>query len=260
MTFGYLDAPRSQRRYQSAEFQFIGFDELTQFTEHQYRYLFSRLRRLENADVPLRMRSAGNPGDIGHEWVKARFVKPGSPGRPFIAATLADNPFIDREAYEASLALLTPVERSWYQYGNWDARPGGTIARREWFPIVDTAPSEARRVRYWDFAATSKEWRGDADYTVGTRMAAADGIWYVENVVRGRFGPGEVERIVRQTAEMDGHNVAICMEQEPGSSGRLFTAAMIRALAGWNIKAVPSSGDKVQRAMPFIAHPSLRLS
>ena len=43
-------------------------------TETQYRYLFSRLRRLEESYVPLRMRGASNPGGIGHEWVKQRFI------------------------------------------------------------------------------------------------------------------------------------------------------------------------------------------
>jgi len=61
LSFGYLDNDRDRYRYQSAAFQFIGFDELTQFTETQYRYLFSRLRRAEGVAVPLRMRSG-----IGH--------------------------------------------------------------------------------------------------------------------------------------------------------------------------------------------------
>jgi hypothetical protein len=39
----------------------IGFDELTQFKESSYTYLFSRLRRLKDSDIPLRMRSASNP-------------------------------------------------------------------------------------------------------------------------------------------------------------------------------------------------------
>ena len=54
----------------------IGFDELTQFEEQQYVFLFSRLRRRADVDFPLRMRAASNPGGIGHEWVKARFIDP----------------------------------------------------------------------------------------------------------------------------------------------------------------------------------------
>ena len=46
LSFGYLENENDKYRYQSAEFQFVGFDELTQFTESQYTYLHSRLRRL----------------------------------------------------------------------------------------------------------------------------------------------------------------------------------------------------------------------
>src|SRR5215831_17422072 len=40
LTFGYLEAEDDVYRYQSSEYQYIGFDELTQFSEAQYRYLF----------------------------------------------------------------------------------------------------------------------------------------------------------------------------------------------------------------------------
>jgi len=167
-------------------------------------------------------------------------------------ASTRENPFLPQTFYHAVRSMYTGQLAEQELEGAFIDISGG-IAERAWFPIAEAAPSDARRVRYWDFAATGKENKGDADYTVGTRIAAADGLWYVESVVRGRFGPGEVERVVRQTADTDGRDVAIRMEQEPGSSGKLFTAAMVRALAGWDVKAVPSSGDKVQRAMPFIA-------
>src|SRR5687767_893160 len=36
VTFAYLKAPNDKFRYQSAEFQFVGFDELTHFPEDDY--------------------------------------------------------------------------------------------------------------------------------------------------------------------------------------------------------------------------------
>ena len=66
LTFGYLDNENAKYRYQGSNFDFVGWDELTQFTESQYRYLFSRLRRSAGSDIPLRMRSASNPGGFGH--------------------------------------------------------------------------------------------------------------------------------------------------------------------------------------------------
>ena len=44
LTFGYLAGSRDIDRYASAEFHFIGVDELTQFSEKAYLDLFARLR------------------------------------------------------------------------------------------------------------------------------------------------------------------------------------------------------------------------
>lgn len=129
ITFGYLENENDKYRYQGAEFQFIGFDELTQFRETQYRYLFSRLRRNNDNPVPLRMRSASNPGGVGHDWVKKRFVKGES---LFIPALIQDNPSLNEEDYKKSLAELDPKTRKELLEGIWDAEDTGRI-RREWF-------------------------------------------------------------------------------------------------------------------------------
>lgn len=77
LSFGYLDTDKDRYRYQGWEFQFVGFDELTQHPEDNYTYLFSRLRRLKGVGIPIRMRSATNPGGKFGEWVKSRFVPDG---------------------------------------------------------------------------------------------------------------------------------------------------------------------------------------
>jgi hypothetical protein len=126
LTFGYLDNDSDRYRYQGAELQFIGFDELTQFPEAWYRYLLSRLRRKSGVEVPLRARSATNPGGIGHEWVKRRFVDEGRVG-PFIPARLDDNIHLDRESYRASLDALDPVQRAQLLDGIWVRDSGGLV-------------------------------------------------------------------------------------------------------------------------------------
>ncbi len=60
-------------KYQGREFQFIGFDELTHFTENQYTYLFSRCRKAKPGLICY-VRSSANPGGPGHPWVKKRFI------------------------------------------------------------------------------------------------------------------------------------------------------------------------------------------
>jgi predicted phage terminase large subunit-like protein len=133
LTFGYLEHEDDKYRYQSSEFQFIGFDELTQFSETQFRYLFSRLRRLQSARVPLRMRAASNPGGVGHAWVRQRFLLDGAAaGRVFVPARLDDNPHLDRAEYVASLNQLDPITRGQLLAGDWNSFEGGRF-RATWF-------------------------------------------------------------------------------------------------------------------------------
>ena len=110
MEFGYLARDLDVYQYASAAYQYIGFDEVTQFQEFQYKFMFSRLRRPKGSTIPLRMRSASNPGGIGHEWVKERFLDKGlEMGRVFIPALLQDNPYLDQESYIRSLGNLDPI-------------------------------------------------------------------------------------------------------------------------------------------------------
>jgi hypothetical protein len=137
LEFGYLHRSTDKYRYQGAELDFIGFDELTHFEEADYRYLFSRLRRKQGSSVPPRMRAASNPGGTGHRWVKRRFIdkKPAEDdpndtpercaARIFIPAKLPDNPGVDQGAYREALEQLDPQELAQLLDGDWDARPPG---------------------------------------------------------------------------------------------------------------------------------------
>jgi hypothetical protein len=112
VSFGYLENENDKYRYQGAEFQYIAFDEVSQFMETQYSYLFSRLRRLAESSVPLRMRSASNPPTTSDgQWVKSRFVLQRTPDRPFIPAGLDDNPHLDKAQYLHALSHLDDLTR-----------------------------------------------------------------------------------------------------------------------------------------------------
>lgn len=112
----------------------------------------------------------------------------------------------------------------------------------------------SQRVRYWDKAGTL-----NGDYTCGVLMSTdSNGVFYVEDVVRGQWSALERENIIRQTAEMDrakygDGNVTIWQEQEPGSGGLESAQATTRNLAGHNVRTERVTGDKETRAMPFAA-------
>lgn len=252
LAFGNLEHEQDKYRYQSAEFQYIGFDELTQFTETQYRYLFSRLRRLANSPIPLRMRTASNPGNIGHDWVKQRFMVEGSEyGRVFISAKLQDNPSLDQQKYIESLSELDPITKRQYLDGDWTARHGGNIFLREWFKIVAETPAELKLVRFWDMAATEPKPNTDPDYTVGALVGEQNGTYYILDIKRIRSGPPQVEALIKQTAQLDPHGTRTYMEQEPGSSGvgqvDYYARQVLQGFSFWGIK---STGPKAERAVP----------
>lgn len=266
LNFGYLKNPGSERRYQSAAYQFIGFDEATAFTEDQYTYLFARCRKpkrsrrgsspdgLGLADVPLRVRSASNPGGEGHEWCKTRFVSPASRLAPFFPSKLSDNPHLDEETYvEMMMMMSDPVTRERMMAGDWDVLVEGTRFQRAWFKTwLDAAPlSPLAVVRHWDLAATEVgPGASDPDFTVGTKLAAyPDGEYAVLDVARGRWSSAKVEALIKATAQRDGRGVRVGIEQEPGSAGKkVVEDFQNRVLRGYIVEGVRPTGSKFTRA------------
>lgn len=170
--FGHMQHEKDKFNYKGPAFQFIGWDELSEFLETQYRYMFSRLRRplcqlhkaghdpscpscvrsKELAKVPLRVRSGSNPDGEGIEWVKARFLTDDAVDEVcrgeykdvyekevegtkvvFVPSRVEDNPGLDQEQYlSGSLAKLDPVTRARLATGDWKISPDGLI-KAEWF-------------------------------------------------------------------------------------------------------------------------------
>ena len=154
----YLDRDDDVMRYQGQAFNWIGFDELTQWpTPYAWNYMRSRLRTTKNSGLPLFMRATSNPGGPGHQWVKKTFIDPGVPNnafwatdtdtgeviswpkghsrqgeplfkRRFIPATLFDNPYLaDDGMYEANLLSLPEHQRRQLLEGDWDINEGAAF-------------------------------------------------------------------------------------------------------------------------------------
>lgn len=71
--FGYMESDGDELIYDGAEFSCIMWDELTAIPEKQYLYMYSRCRPAA-PDLRAYVRSATNPGNLGHTWVKRRFI------------------------------------------------------------------------------------------------------------------------------------------------------------------------------------------
>ena len=231
--FGALEDVNARLKYQGGQWQYLGFDELTQFKESDYRYLFSRRRRVSKgplAQVPVRTRATGNPGGPGAPWVYRRFVAPAEafwrgegpePERHFHPAWLADNPYLDRVDYEQSLQELDPVTRAQLLEGDWSITPKGRMFNREWFtPIArEQIPGNCRWIRAWDMAATEPTPGNDPDYTVGVLMGRSpDGRFFISDVRRWREAPAMNDLRCQATVLYDTHRVQQVVEQDPGRS------------------------------------------
>lgn len=252
--FGHLERLGDERQYNSHEYQMIGFDELTEFAESQAIYLWSRLRQVHGVTVPLRIRSASNPGGEGHDWVRRRYMVERHPDRAFVPAKLRDNPYVRADEYRRNLAHLHPFERQQLEEGDWEARPPGSRFRREWFRMRENAPTGGKLVRAWDLAATEPRKGADPDYTVGTLMRFHEGRISIEDVQRFRGTPGTVDARILQTAHLDGPGVHIWIEQEGGSSGKIAAEHFRKLLAGYPCRSQPATGKKEVRANPFASY------
>ena len=153
----YLDKDQDVMRYQGQAFNYIAFDELTQWaTPFAWNYMRSRLRSAA-PELGLYMRATTNPGSIGHQWVKKMFIDPSEPnksfwatdietgdrleypkghtkgGQPlfkrrFIPASLFDNPYLaDSGDYETMLLSMPEHQRKQLLEGNWDVNEGAAF-------------------------------------------------------------------------------------------------------------------------------------
>lgn len=155
--FGYCASETDVYQYQSAEYDVIRFDELTHFTEAQYVYLISRVRGANG--FPKQIKSSTNPGGVGHQWVKSRFVDPSAPNqefigsdgmkRIFIPSLLDDNTFLmtSDPDYKKRLEALPERDKKALLYGDWNIFDG------QYFPEFD------RNVHVCDPFEIPKEWR-----------------------------------------------------------------------------------------------------
>lgn len=160
--FGHAQHEEDIRKYDTAEYNYIGFDELTSFTEFQYRYLaFSRCRS-SVPGLPAIVRGASNPGNVGHGWVRRRFVEPAPTGgvlivdkvsglkRVFIQALPTDNPYLldNQPTYIAQLEMLPEAEKRAKLYGDWFTFTGQVFDEWRVEPFSDE-PRNAQHIVPW---------------------------------------------------------------------------------------------------------------
>lgn len=133
LRFRHLESNKDVASYQGHEFQWIGFDEVTDFTD-DYCYVFVLSLARSSHNIPCYVRSTGNPGRVGHQWVKSRFIDVAEPetvyedpitgmSRMFVPSKLDDNPYLGDE-YESFLLSLPEHLYKAFRQGDWSVYVG----------------------------------------------------------------------------------------------------------------------------------------
>jgi predicted phage terminase large subunit-like protein len=133
--------------------------------------------------------------------------------------------------------------------------PAGRRAlfQSEWCAVVDEVPAKLDHiVRYWDLAATEKTEFNDPDWTVGIKLGRdRNGGYWLFDMVRQRANPGDIERLLLDTAMQDGKRVRIGFGQDPGQAGKSQAQHLVRTLSGFTVEPARETGDKLTRFGPF---------
>lgn len=140
IVFGHCQHEGDKENYQGHEYQFIGIDQLEQFTETMFNFFLAQ-NRTSDGTLKCYVRATANPGGVGHWWIKRRFIDGKKPyvthhveytmkdGRRmtrsscYIPATVYDNPTLLKAQpnYLATLMDLPEIERRAYLDGDWNA-------------------------------------------------------------------------------------------------------------------------------------------
>lgn len=130
----------------------------------------------------------------------------------------------------------------------------GDLFPREKAIFVDNAPANLRGLtRYWDKAGSE---RTEGDWTVGALIGELSGLFYVVDIVRGRWDPFTRNQVIEQTAELDvarWGRVSLWIEREPGNGGKESAMISARELVKFAPRFETPTKDKVMRAEHFAA-------
>jgi predicted phage terminase large subunit-like protein len=174
--------------------------------------------------------------------------------KKFYRKGLMDPSRLSREVLDYNHAVLGNYGYAG-QFGQSPVPRSGGMFDTSKLKILLVAPQgkkPIRTIRYWDKAGTQE---GSGARTAGVRMSDyglnALPRFVVSHVNLFRKNSAEREDEIEQTAEIDGREVEIWVEQEPGSGGKESAENTKRRLAGYRVRAERPTGDKIIRADPF---------
>lgn len=143
------------------------------------------------------------------------------------------------------------------QYRQHPVPPGGLVFHVDKVTRGPLPEAFKRVCRCWDKAGTAAGKDRASAYTVGAKVGIdlAGRVWVLD-VIRERLEAFGREQLIRHTAEDDGPDVLVGLEQEPGSGGKESAQSTVRNLMGFLVEVVKvgaHTGGKEARADPLAA-------
>jgi hypothetical protein len=249
----YIEAEKDYGRYHGHQYTGISFDEVTEYPSPSG--LLKMLSTLRSAQgVPCRMRATGNPGGIGHVWVKARYITPAPPFTPFtdpetgftrmfVPSKLSDNKILARNdpGYRSRILAATggneALRQAWLD-GNWDIVAGAFFDN--WNPaqhVIDPWAPPKGWTRY-----RSMDWGSAKPFSVGWWVIVPEDTW-----LKRRRG-GEV--LLPRGAIVRYREWYGCKDDEPNVGLKLDVEEVARGIKQ------REAGDEIDEALS-VADPSM---
>lgn len=243
--FGSLHHANSKYDYQGQAFDYIAFDELTQFTFDEYMYLISRCRP-NGPGTRCYVRATANPGGVGHGWVKERFIDVAPPMTPvedditvednkgtmisirrariFVPATVFDNKVLlnNDPNYVATLGMLPEAEKQALLYGDWNSFSGQVFKLvndpehyddRRWTHVVNPFPIPETWPIY-----RGMDWGYSRPFSIGWYAVAPGGCLYRFRELYGTTGAPNVG--IKWTPQQCAEKVWEIEHEDPNIRGR----------------------------------------
>ncbi len=203
LKFRFLNRDDDADKYQGHQYTWIAFDEVTNWASPS---AINKLRAtLRSAEVPpdaLRFLLSGNPGGVGHNWVKRRYIDP-APAyhiirehdkdlnvdrtRVFIPSLYIDNPALANNdpTYLSRLKDSGPawLVKAWLE-GDWSIVAGGMFD-----DVIDmTTPHEWKdqktgEIKIWGYGSrirrfvVPRSWRVNRSFDWGSARPFSVGWW-----------------------------------------------------------------------------------
>ncbi|MFA6711343.1 MAG: hypothetical protein WCS33_01355 [Candidatus Caldatribacteriota bacterium] len=138
----FMETPDDYNNYHGHEYPWIGWEELTNWATPECYNIMRSCNRSSHSKVPIKYRATCNPGGIGNQWVKARFVDIGPQMTVFtdeqgkkrcrITSRLDENKVLLKADpnYKNTLLSLTqddPIKRKAWVRGSWNIIMGAAL-------------------------------------------------------------------------------------------------------------------------------------